>query len=89
MRGSLTVVRFSGTQALPFIPRKSWKDALSASFVEFLASTEASSMLPIAFEREIEKRGREMMLMFSQNHIEDSGPNKCQSAAADRGRRWG
>jgi hypothetical protein len=42
-----------------------------------------------ALEREIEKRGQELMRMFWQKHLEAGSPGKCQSATADRGHRSG
>lgn len=46
--------------------------------VGFLDSNEASSMTHSELEREIEKRGRELMRMLLQEHIDNRGPGKCQ-----------
>ena len=46
--------------------------------VGFLGSTEATSMTHSELEREIEKRGRELMRKLLQDHIDARGPGKCQ-----------
>ncbi|MFH1008877.1 MAG: ISKra4 family transposase [Candidatus Latescibacterota bacterium] len=46
--------------------------------VGFLDSTEASSMTHSELEREIEKRGRELMRKLLQEHIDARGPGKCE-----------
>jgi len=45
--------------------------------VGFLSSTEASSMTHSELEREIEKRGRELMRKLLQEHIDECGPGIC------------
>lgn len=46
--------------------------------IGFLESTEATSMTHSELEREIEKRGRELMRKLLQDHIDARGPGKSQ-----------
>ena len=45
--------------------------------VGFLSSTEASAMTHSELEREIEKKGRELMRKLLQEHIDERGPGTC------------
>jgi hypothetical protein len=45
--------------------------------VSFLSSTEASSMTHSELEREIEKKGRQLMRKLLQEHIDERGPGTC------------
>jgi len=63
------------------LPQKEAYDRSRENFeqlVGFMDSTEASSMTHSELEREIEKRGRELMRMLLQEHIDNRGPGKCQ-----------
>ena len=48
--------------------------------VEFLDCTQASSMTHSELERALEKKGRELMRMLLQEHIEARGPGKCEQS---------
>jgi len=45
--------------------------------VGFLSSTEASAMTHSELEREIEKKGRQLMRKLLQEHIDERGPGTC------------
>ena len=46
--------------------------------VGYLGSEEASSMTHSDLERELEKKGRELMRILLQEHLEARGPGRCE-----------
>ena len=46
--------------------------------VDFLDSGEACSMTHSNLERELEKRGRELMRVLLQEHLDSRGPGRCE-----------
>jgi hypothetical protein len=50
------------------------------NIVEHLDSEEACAMTHSKLEREIEKKGRELMRKLLLEHLENSGPGKCDQS---------
>ena len=51
--------------------------------VEHLGSAEASSMTHSELERELEKKGRELMRKLLQEHLDSRGPGRCNQPVCD------
>ena len=51
--------------------------------VEYLGSKETSGMTHSEVERELEKKGRELMRMLLQEHLDNRGPGKCDPSVKD------
>ena len=51
--------------------------------VEHLGSEEASSMTHSELERELEKKGRELMRKLLQEHLDSRGPGRCNQPVCD------
>ena len=64
--------------SLEQVYEQSWEEF--EHVVGFLASREASAMTESEFEREIEKRCREVMRKLLQEHIDSRGPGESQQA---------
>ena len=74
--------------AQPAVNRDAFAEARE-SFGEietFLGSKEACSLRESDLERELEKRGRELMRQLLEAHIEVRGPG--EAASAGEGDRW-
>jgi hypothetical protein len=51
--------------------------------VEYMDAKETSAMTHSELERELEKRGRELMRLLLQEHLDNRGPGKCDCSVED------
>lgn len=69
-----------GALALDQLPEAAYEQARRSfeHIVGYLDSAEATTMTHSDLERELEKRGRELMRQLLQEHLDRRGPGRCQ-----------
>ncbi len=69
-----------GALAFNPLPEAAYEQARQsfAHIVGYLDSAEANTMTHSDLERELEKRGRELMRQLLQEHLDRRGPGRCQ-----------
>ncbi len=69
-----------GALGLDRLPEAAYDQARQSfeHMVGYLDSAEANTMTHSDLERELEKRGRELMRQLLQEHLDRRGPGRCQ-----------